>query len=323
TSGIPPPDRISLSRSPELTKKWDEPSGSGTLPDEKIRTERDLCLENYRYLAAPQQVIAEDAQLATSLGQGRGHADLPRGREFLHVSDAAQDFTSVMDTQGLGEGHAFTAIQNNANANANADVQARDPRALTETDVHDIMVSKVPRGENERTAADEAHDVIDMGKLQRRERIEKALDKRTEQEQDTRDEDANVRGVNDQVNETNQGQAGRDQEGAAGQGRAPGGPGQSEPVRDQRDTQAAGQGLADESERHRQPDGGPGGHGPAFRPDRPTHRRAAATPRQLAKAAHGGSEPHPAEHGRLLSRRVGVASLHPLYSPPFLPRHSP
>ena len=174
------------------------------MPDEKLRTERGLCLQNYRYLAAPQQVIAEDAQLATSLGQGRGHADLSRGREFLHVSDAAQDFTSVMDTQGLGEGHAFTAIQNNANANTNADVQARDPRALTETDVHDIMVSKVPRGENERTAADEVHDVIDMDKLQRRQRIEKALDKRTEQEQDIRDEDANVRGVNDQVNETNE-----------------------------------------------------------------------------------------------------------------------
>jgi hypothetical protein len=173
------------------------------LPDEKIRTERerDLCLENHRYLAAAQQVIAEDAQLATSLG--RGHADLSRGREFLHVSDAVQDFTSVINTQGLGQGHAFTAIQNNANANANTDVKVGDPRALTETDAQDIMVSKVPRGETEKTAAHQAHDVIDMSKLQRRERVEKALDRHTEQEQDMHDEDANFSGVNDQINETN------------------------------------------------------------------------------------------------------------------------
>ena len=174
------------------------------MPDEKIRTERerDLCRENHRYLAAAQKVIAEDAQLATSLV--RGHADLSRGREFLHVSDAVQDFTSVIDTQGLGQGHAFTAIQNNANANANPNVQVGDPRALTETDAQDIMVYKVPRGETEKTTAHEAHDVIDMGKPQRRERVEKALDKRTEQEQDICDEDANVRGGNDQVNETNE-----------------------------------------------------------------------------------------------------------------------
>ena len=189
-----------LQKTPEKGQKSN--SGSGTLPDEKRRTERERCLENHRYLAAAQQVIAEDAQLATSLG--RGHADLSRRREFLHVSDTVQDFTSVIDTQGLGQGHALTAIQNNANANANADVQAGDPRALTETDTQDIMVSKVPRGESERTPAHEAHDVIDMRELQRLERVEKALDKRTEQEQDISDENANVRGGNDQVNETNE-----------------------------------------------------------------------------------------------------------------------
>jgi hypothetical protein len=174
------------------------------LPDEKIRAERDLCLENHQYLAAPQQVIAEDAQLATSLGQGRRHADLSRGREFKYVSDAVQDFTSVMDAQGLGQSHAFAAIQYNANTNANAELQAEDPRTLTETDVHDIIVSKVPCGENERTAADEAHDVIDMGKVQRREQIEKTLDEWTKRKRDIRDEDTTVSGVNDQVNETNQ-----------------------------------------------------------------------------------------------------------------------
>ena len=73
------------------------------------------------------------------------------------------------------------------------------------------------RGESEKgTAAQEAHDKIDMGKIQRdaqeksdrepaakrkRERVEKALDQRTEQDKDIRDDDANanVHGVNDQI----------------------------------------------------------------------------------------------------------------------------
>ena len=175
------------------------------MPDEKIRAELDL--QNQQYLAAAQQVIAiaEDAQLATSLEKvaqsaqdeaqamematlaasslGRGHADL--GREFPHVSYAVQDFTSLNGTQGLGR-------------SGNA--------------------SKVQRGESESesegTAAQEAHDKIDMGKIQRdaqeksdrepaakrkRERVEKALDQRTEQNKDIRDDDANVHGVNDQI----------------------------------------------------------------------------------------------------------------------------
>jgi hypothetical protein len=174
------------------------------LPDEKIRAELDL--QNQQYLATAQQVIAiaEDAQLATSLEKvaqsaqdeaqamematlaasslGRGHADL--GREFPHVSYAVQDFTSLNGTQGLGRSG---------------------------------NVSKVQRGESEDegTAAQEAHNKIDMGKIQRdaqeksdrepaakrkRERVEKALDQRTEQNKDIRDDDdANVHGVNDQV----------------------------------------------------------------------------------------------------------------------------
>ncbi len=187
------------------TKKWDDPSGSGTLPDEKIRAELDL--QNQQYLAAAQQVIAiaEDAQLATSLEKvaqsaqdeasameiatlaasslGRGHADL--GREFPHVSYAIQDFTSLNGTQALGRSG---------------------------------NVSKMQRGESESegTAAQEAHDKIDMGKIQhdaqeksdrepaakrKRERVEKAFDLRTEQDKDIRDDDANanVHGVNDQI----------------------------------------------------------------------------------------------------------------------------
>lgn len=173
------------------------------MPDEKIRAELDL--QNQQYLAAAQQVIAiaEDAQLATSLEKvaqsaqdevqamematlaasslGRGHADL--GREFPHVSYAVQDFTSLNGTQGLGRSG---------------------------------NVSKVQRGESEGTVAQEAHDKIDMGKIQRdaqeksdrepaakrkRERVEKALDQRTEQDKDIRDDDANanVHGVNDQI----------------------------------------------------------------------------------------------------------------------------
>lgn len=175
------------------------------MPDEKIRAELDL--QNQQYLAAAQQVIAiaEDAQLANSLEKvaqsaqdeaqamematlaasslGRGHADL--GREFPHVSYAVQDFTSLNGIQGLGRSG---------------------------------NVSKVQRGESESegTAAQEAHDKIDMGKIQRdaqeksdrepsakrkRERVEKALDQRTEQDKDIRDDDANanVHGVNDQI----------------------------------------------------------------------------------------------------------------------------
>ena len=175
------------------------------MPDEKIRAELDL--QNQQYLVAAQQVIAiaEDAQLATLLEKvaqsaqdeaqamematlsatslGRGHADL--GREFPHVSYAVQDFTSLNGTQGLGRSG---------------------------------NVSKVQRGESESegTAAQEAHHKIDMGKIQRdaqeksdrepaakrkRERVEKALDQRTEQDKDIRDDDANanVHGVNDQV----------------------------------------------------------------------------------------------------------------------------
>jgi len=173
------------------------------LPDEKIRAELDL--QNQQYLAAAQQVIAiaEDAQLAISLEKvaqsaqdeaqamematlaasslGRGHANL--GREFPHVSYAVQDFTSLNGIQGLGRSG---------------------------------IVSKVQRGESEGTAAQEAHDKIDMGKIQRdaqeksdrepaakrkRERVEKALDQRTEQDKDIRDDDANanVHGVNDQI----------------------------------------------------------------------------------------------------------------------------
>ena len=181
---------VGVARSTHNTKKWDDPSGSGTLPDEKIRAELDL--QNQQYLAAAQQVIAiaEDAQLATSLEKvaqsaqdeaqamematlaasslGRGHADL--GREFPHVSYAVQDFTSLNGIQGLGRSG---------------------------------NVSKVQRGESESegTAAQEAHDKIDMGKIQRdaqeksdrepaakrkRERVEKALDQRTEQDKDIR-----------------------------------------------------------------------------------------------------------------------------------------
>ncbi len=175
------------------------------MPDEKIRAELDL--QNQQYLAAAQQVIAiaEDAQLATSLEKvaqsaqdeaqamematlaasslGRGHADL--GREFPHVSYAVQDFTSLNGIQGLGRSG---------------------------------NVSKVQRGESESegTAAQEAHDKIDMGKIQcdaqeksdrepaakrKRERVEKALDQRTEQDKDIRNDDANanVHGVNDQI----------------------------------------------------------------------------------------------------------------------------
>ncbi len=173
------------------------------MPDEKIRAELDL--QNQQYLATAQQVIAiaEDAQLATSLEKvaqsaqdeaqamematlaasslGRGHADL--GREFPHVSYAVQDFTSLNGTRGLGRSG---------------------------------NVPKVQRGEseNEGTAAQEAHNKIDMGKIQRdaqeksdrepaakrkRARVEKALDQRTEQNKDIRDDDANVHGVNDQV----------------------------------------------------------------------------------------------------------------------------
>ena len=171
------------------------------MPDEKIRAELDL--QNQQYLAAAQQVIAiaEDAQLANSLEKvaqsaqdeaqamematlaasslGRGHANL--GREFPHVSYAVQDFTSLNGIQGLGRSG---------------------------------NVSKVQRGESEGTAAQEAHDKIDMGKIQRdaqeksdrepsakrkRERVEKALDQRTEQDKDIRDDDANVHGVNDQI----------------------------------------------------------------------------------------------------------------------------
>lgn len=171
------------------------------MPDEKIRAELDL--QNQQYLAAAQQVIAiaEDAQLATSLEKvaqsaqdeaqamematlaasslGRGHADL--GREFPHVSYAVQDFTSLNGIQGRSGN-----------------------------------VSKVQQGESEGTAAQEAHDKIDMGKIQRntqeksdrepaakrkRERVEKALNQRTEQDKDIRDDDANanVHGVNDQI----------------------------------------------------------------------------------------------------------------------------
>ncbi|MGZ3382168.1 MAG: hypothetical protein ACXVBB_18145 [Isosphaeraceae bacterium] len=175
------------------------------MPDEKIRAELDL--QNQQYLAAAQQVIAiaEDAQLATSLEKvaqsaqdeaqamematlaasslGRGHANL--GREFPHVSYAVQDFTSLNGTQGLGRSG---------------------------------NVSKVQRGESESegTAAQEAHDKIDMGKIHRdaqeksdrepaakrkRERVEKALDQRTEQDKEIRDGDANanVHSVNDQI----------------------------------------------------------------------------------------------------------------------------
>ena len=175
------------------------------MPDEKIRAELDL--QNQQYFAAAQQVIAiaEDAQLATSLEKvaqstqdeaqameiatraasllGRGHADL--GREFPHVSYAVQVFTSLNGTQGLGRSG---------------------------------NVSKVQRGESESegTAAQEAHDRIDVVKIQRdaqeksdrepaakrkRERVEKALDQRTEQDKDIRDDDANayVHGVNDQI----------------------------------------------------------------------------------------------------------------------------
>ena len=175
------------------------------MPDEKIRAELDL--QNQQYLAAAQQVIAiaEDAQLATSLENvaqsaqdeaqvmematlaasslGRGHADL--GREFPHVSYAVQDFTSLNGTQGLGRSG---------------------------------NVSKVQRGESESegTAAQEAHDKTDMGKIQRdaqeksdrepaakrkHERVEKALDQRTAQDKDIRDDDANANahGVNDQI----------------------------------------------------------------------------------------------------------------------------
>ena len=175
------------------------------MPDEKIIAELDL--QNQQYLVAAQQVIAiaEDAQLAISLEKvaqsaqdeaqamematlaasslGRGHANL--GREFPHVSYAVQDFTSLNGTQGLGRSG---------------------------------NVSKVQRGESESegTAAQEAHDKIDMGKIQRdaqeksdrepaakrkRERVEKALDQRTEQDKDIRDGDANanVHGVNDQI----------------------------------------------------------------------------------------------------------------------------
>jgi len=109
-----------------------------------------------------------------------------------------------VDTNGLGQGHAFTAIQNNANANANDDVQKEDPLALTETDVNDIRVSNLPLGDSERTAAGDAHNVIKIGKLQRRAPIEKALEEQTDQERDIRDEDANVSSVNDKVNETDQ-----------------------------------------------------------------------------------------------------------------------
>ena len=175
------------------------------MPDEKIRAELDL--QNQQYLVAAQQVIAiaEDAQLTTSLEKVaqsaqdesqamematlaasslcRGHADL--GREFPHVSYAVQDFTSLNGTQGLSRGG---------------------------------NVSKVQRGESESegTAAQEAHDKIDMGKIQRdaqeksdrepaakrkRERVEKALEQRTEQNKDIRDDDANANahGVNDQI----------------------------------------------------------------------------------------------------------------------------
>ncbi len=175
------------------------------MPDEKIRAELDL--QNQQYLAAAQQVIAiaENAQLATSLEKaaqsaqdeaqamematlaasslGRGHADL--GREFPHVSYAVQDFTSLNGTQGLGRSG---------------------------------NVSKVQRGESESegTAAQGAHDKIDMGKIQsdaqeksdrepaakrKRERVEQPLDQRTEQDKDIRDDDANanVHGVNDQI----------------------------------------------------------------------------------------------------------------------------
>ena len=175
------------------------------MPDEKIRAELDL--QNQQYLAAAQQVIAiaEDAQLATSLEKvaqsaqdeaqamematlaasslGRGHADL--GREFPHFSYAVQDFTSLNGIQSLGRSG---------------------------------NVSKVQRGESksEGTAAQEAHDKIDMGKIQRdareksdrepaakrkRERVEKAFDQRTEQDKDIRDDDANanVQGVNEQI----------------------------------------------------------------------------------------------------------------------------
>ena len=172
------------------------------MPDEKIRAELDL--QNQQYLAAAQQVIAiaEDAQLANSLekvaqsaqdeaGYGDGHPGgqlagpeprRPR-REFPHVSYAVQDFTSLNGIQGLGRSG---------------------------------NVSKVQRGESEGTAAQEAHDKIDMGKIQRdaqeksdrepsakrkRERVEKALDQRTEQDKDIRDDDANanVHSVNDQI----------------------------------------------------------------------------------------------------------------------------
>lgn len=161
------------------------------MPDVKRRAELDL--ENQRYIAAAQQVIAEDAQLATSLGRVRADLD----REFLHVSYAVQDFTSVMGTQG--QGRAFAAIQNNANANAHAG----DPQAPTETDFQDINVSQVPRGESvsesERMAAHEAHDEIDMGKIQRdaqaksdREPAAKRKRQRTEQGKDIRDDDDQI-----------------------------------------------------------------------------------------------------------------------------------
>jgi hypothetical protein len=184
--------------------KWDDPSGSSTLPDEKIRAELDL--QSQQYLAAAQQVIAmaEGAQLATLLEKvaqsaqdeaqaieiaalaasslGRSHADL--GREFPPVGYAVQDFTSLNGTQGL---------EWSGN------------------------VSKVQRGESESegTAAQEAHNRIDVGKIQRdtqeksdrepavkrkREWVEKALDQRTEQDKDIRhDAKANVHGVNDQI----------------------------------------------------------------------------------------------------------------------------
>jgi hypothetical protein len=124
------------------------------------------------------------------------------GRESLHVSDAVQDFTSEIYTQGVGEGHALTVIQNNASSITNDDVPNRASRAQVETDFHNIVASSVPRYENEGTVPDDVHDVVELGKHQRRERIEKAVYQRTEDEQDIRDRNANDRGVNDQVNET-------------------------------------------------------------------------------------------------------------------------
>ena len=171
------------------------------MPDEKTRTAGDLCLENHRYLAAPDQVLSVDARFANSLGQRLESANLFSGREILDVSAGGQDLTSVIVTQGLGQNHVFTAIENNANSISISDVQAGDARASEESDVKHIKVSNLPHGECETNVSDKAHNMINTGILHRRERIDKALEKPTEQERGSRDKETNLRGVNDQVNE--------------------------------------------------------------------------------------------------------------------------